>query len=80
MTPLEYLIATMRDEANDPAMRLDAAKAAAPYCHPKLSSIEHSGPDGGPISYVVEAPAEALSTSEWAKRWQGRAVSLQSGD
>ena len=24
----------------------DAAKAAAPYCHPRLQAIEHAGPEG----------------------------------
>jgi hypothetical protein len=36
--------------------RLEAAKAAAPYCHPRLASIEQTGKDGGPIQHhlVVE--------------------------
>jgi hypothetical protein len=25
------------------------AKDLAPYIHPKLSAVEHAGPDGGPI-------------------------------
>jgi hypothetical protein len=33
----------MRDDNQDLAVRLDAAKSAAPYIHPKLSNIEHSG-------------------------------------
>src|SRR5690349_6340751 len=33
--------------------RLEAAKAAAPYCHPKLANVEHSGPGGGPIAHEV---------------------------
>lgn len=28
------------------------AKDAAPYVHPKLANVQHSGPDGGPL--VVE--------------------------
>ncbi|RWM10984.1 MAG: hypothetical protein E5X53_33875 [Mesorhizobium sp.] len=28
------------------------AKAAAPYLHPKLASMQHSGPRGGPIQTV----------------------------
>jgi hypothetical protein len=39
VTPLEYLLAVMRTDSDD-ARRLDAAKAAAPYVHPKLSSVE----------------------------------------
>ena len=30
----------------------DFAKDAAPYCHSRLGSIEHSGPNKGPISVV----------------------------
>ncbi len=35
---------------------LDAAKAAAPFIHPRLQAIEHSGPDGEhiPPSITVE--------------------------
>jgi hypothetical protein len=42
-TPLEYLLAVMRNDAVPAEQRLEAAKAAAPYVHPKLSSIDHSG-------------------------------------
>ena len=40
ITPLDYLLNTMRDEKQDKAVRLDAAKAAAPYVHPKLANID----------------------------------------
>ena len=49
LTPLEYLLGIMRDEELPIELRFEAAKAAAPYVHPKLAAIEHSGPDGGPI-------------------------------
>lgn len=49
ITPLDYMLKIMRDEEAIPARRDDMAKAAAPYVHPKLANIEHSGPDGGPI-------------------------------
>ena len=49
LTPLEYLLGIMRDEELPVELRFEAAKAAAPYVHPKLAAIEHSGPDGGPI-------------------------------
>ena len=39
-TPLQYMLRIMRDEKTDDALRADMAKAAAPYVHPKLSSIE----------------------------------------
>lgn len=48
ITPLDYMLRVMRQSDNE-AVRLDAAKAAAPYVHPRLQAIEHSGKDGGPI-------------------------------
>ena len=49
MTPLNYLLAIMRDEAQDARSRLNAARAAAPYCHARISSTELSGPDGSAV-------------------------------
>lgn len=45
MMPLNYLLARMRDPEEDKAVRIDCAKAAAPYVHPKLAVIEakHTG-------------------------------------
>lgn len=43
LTPLEYLLGRLKDEKEDAKVRLYCAKEAAPYIHPKLSSIEHSG-------------------------------------
>ncbi|MEH6697208.1 MAG: hypothetical protein V7672_00770 [Brevundimonas sp.] len=40
VTPLEYMLTILRDDEQPPAMRFEAAKAAAPFVHPKLSNIE----------------------------------------
>lgn len=63
ITPLEYMLSVMRSEApvTDDAVvlmrhieaRMDAAKAAAPYVHAKLASIEHTGEGGGAIALAV---------------------------
>ena len=37
--PIDYLLAVMRDVSQDTRLRIDAAKAAAPYVHQKLSAI-----------------------------------------
>lgn len=58
ITPLDYMLGIIRDTSIDHPIRLDAAKAAAPYVHPKLASIEHSGPDGGPIPITFETVYE----------------------
>ena len=60
--PLDYLLGVMRNEKADPAARFEAAKAAAPYCHPKLAAIEHSGKDDAAVNVALNiafTPAEA---------------------
>lgn len=39
-SPLQYMLRVMRDETAPAERRDDMAKAAAPYVHPKLQSIE----------------------------------------
>jgi hypothetical protein len=52
-TPLDFLLGVMRDEKQDILLRLMAAKAAAPYMHRALKSVEQSGADGGPQRIIV---------------------------
>jgi hypothetical protein len=46
ITPLDYMLKVMRDDKADDGRRDDMAKAAAPYVHPKLSSMQHKGSIG----------------------------------
>ena len=41
--PLEFLKSVYQNPEEELKTRVDAAKAAAPYCHAKLQSIELSG-------------------------------------
>jgi hypothetical protein len=52
--PLDYLLSVMRDANNDQAARVDAAKAAAPYLHPKLAVQEVEHTPAGPVTYIWE--------------------------
>lgn len=59
ITPLEYMMNLMRKPDPKDAdaltkvqldgLRFEAAKAAAPYVHPRLAAVEHTGKDGGPL-------------------------------
>ena len=40
LTPLEYMLAVLRDESVEPDRRDRTAAAAAPYIHPRLSSTQ----------------------------------------
>jgi hypothetical protein len=74
ITPLEFMLNIMRAEApetEDPrlmldamAMRFEAAKAAAPYMHPRLAAVEHSGPNGGPIEGKTTLDVSGLSMEQ----------------
>lgn len=64
ITPLEYMLDLMREELPEEAdatvkiahkaLRFEAAKAAAPYVHPRLTALQHQGHDGGPLKIIHE--------------------------
>lgn len=67
ITPLEFLLQVMRCPPPDVIVepkevtawidrQIDAAKAAAPYVHPRLAAVEHSG--GVTIRTLAEELAE----------------------
>lgn len=53
LTPLDYLLSLLRDTDQEPHIRADAAKAAAPYVHPKLANVELTGKDKGPLNVSI---------------------------
>lgn len=67
--PLEYLLEVMRDKRNDQAVRIDAAKAAAPYVHAR--KLEHSG-HMTQETWIVNA-GEAIAEQD-AEAWRDQAT------
>jgi hypothetical protein len=61
VTPLAFLLGVMRTRRNPLDVRLEAAKAAAPYVHPKLAQIAHTGPNGGPMEAIGKITVELVS-------------------
>lgn len=62
LTPLDYMLSVLRSGAEDPVRRLEAAKAAAPYVHARLSSVDLGNKDDKPFEQVIrwaEADSEA---------------------
>lgn len=53
--PVDYMLEVMRDQSLDTRLRIDAAKAAAPYVHQKLSAIS------------VDLATPDLTHEEWLK-------------
>jgi hypothetical protein len=66
LTPLEVMLRAMKEHIK--AKRWDdaaaIAKDAAPYCHPKLSAVEMTGKDGGPLNPTVPVININFSESE----------------
>ena len=61
--PLAYMLRIMRDPSQPVGRRDEMAKAAAPFCHSRLSSVEHSGEIARPT--VIRAPAVSATLEEW---------------
>jgi len=61
-TPLEYMLRVMRDQQAELSRRDAMAGKAAPYVHPQLSAVKHSGDKDNPIQVVewrvVDQPGE----------------------
>lgn len=51
--PLDYLLEVMRDAGEETTKRIDAAKAAAPYVHPKLQPVDQNGSTEQAFTYLV---------------------------
>jgi hypothetical protein len=50
------MLAVMRDSDEPPERRDEMAKAAAPYVHPRLATVEQqiAGKDGDPLKLLLE--------------------------
>jgi hypothetical protein len=53
ITPLAYMLGVLRDESNSREVRMDAAKASAPYMHARQEAVKHSGDPDSPIKTVT---------------------------
>jgi len=55
ITPLEVMLGAMRDawEKGDKAQAANFAKDAAPYLHPRLANVQHSGDAENPVETVT---------------------------
>lgn len=49
LTPLDYMLGIVRNDEEDKSVRLDAAKAAAPYVHARLQAMTLAGDPDKPL-------------------------------
>src|SRR6187200_2213858 len=60
ITPLDYMMGIVRNEQEDKTVRLDAAKAAAPYIHARLQTTTLAGDPENPIKVDNISELEAV--------------------
>ncbi len=53
-------------------MAATVGRHAAPYVHPRLSAIEHTGKDGAPLQSGVLVVPSAMSINEWEQAAQAK--------
>jgi len=63
LTPLDFMLDTLRNEGLDLMTRMDAAKNAAPYVHSRLSSVDMKA--NVTTRSVIRAPSPAKDTDDW---------------
>ena len=59
ITPLDYMLAIVRNDQEDKTVRLDAAKAAAPYVHARLQTTTLAGDPDKPLKLDSVSELEA---------------------
>ena len=59
ITPLDYMLGVVRNEQEDKTVRLDAAKAAAPYVHARLQTTTLAGDPEKPLKLDSVSELEA---------------------
>lgn len=52
ISPLDYMLQILRDDSLETAQRFEAAKAAAPYVHPRLANVDANM--SGDVGVTVE--------------------------
>jgi hypothetical protein len=73
MTPIDYLVSVYRDETVNLRERVLAARAAAPYVHPKLSNVELD------LSSSAEKDAVEMTNAELIAIVAGGRTAARSG-
>lgn len=63
LTPLDYLVGILRGTHEFDPEKFEAAKYAAPYIHPRLAAIEHSGE----VTTVYDVASAPISDDEWER-------------
>jgi len=70
--PLDFLLRLMRDPREPKSKRLEAAKAAAPFCHSKLNSIDAPPASGEEKPETTTIKVAFVDPPKWPEDDRGK--------
>ena len=79
-SPLDFLLLVMQDKEQKINLRMQAAVAAAPYCHAKLSSVEVKGDATAPLQVQSDIGQALAALAELARQQSGQIVDVLPAD
>ena len=63
LLPLDYLLSIVRNDSEAQDVRIDAAKAAAPYLHARLASIDMTSKTLNCMQYHLQAAYQSTAAA-----------------
>lgn len=64
LSPLDYMLEVLRDQGADRQTRMDAAKAAAPYVHSRLSNVDMSVTNADkPVAELADSDLQRIAAA-----------------
>jgi hypothetical protein len=75
ISPLDYMLKMLRDPDLPQAERFEAAKAAAPYVHARLSNVESKSEVVH--RFVARVPNKAADPNAWQKQHAPKIPTIQ---
>ena len=79
-SPLDFLLLVMQDKEQKINLRMQAAVAAAPYCHAKLSSVEVKGDATAPLQIQSDIGQALAALAELARQQSGAVIDVLPSD
>lgn len=79
-TPLDFLLDVMQNKDQKINLRMQAAVAAAPYVHAKLSSVEVKGDATAPLQVQSDIGQALAALAELARQQSGQVIDVLPAD
>jgi hypothetical protein len=79
MSALDFMVSVFRDETQPLAVRLDAARSVAPYCHPRLSTLDIGSRDDKPLVVQVLRFSDVVAEDKQIAQAAGPIIDADTG-